>query len=119
MAGPVPAMTESRQHGSVVFSCMSKFSEVLIDSLIDALAHARGENTDARLHTFDTPDVRAIRRQLHMSQQKFADTYRILLPTLKNWEQGRRIPDATAAAFLLAIAWRPREIGEALAPAAI
>ncbi len=94
---------------------MSKFTEDLIESLNDVLAHARGEPSGVRVHTVEVPDVRAIRRQLHMSQQKFADTYRIPLPTLKNWEQGRRVPDAPAAAFLTAIARRPKEIGEALA----
>jgi putative transcriptional regulator len=70
-----------------------------IESLEDALAHASGENTDAHVHVVETPDVRAIRRRLHMSQQAFAETYRIPLPTLKNWEQGRRHPDAPAAAY--------------------
>jgi putative transcriptional regulator len=55
-------------------------------------------------------DVRAIRRALRMSQQEFAATYRIPLPTLKGWEQGRRHPDAPASAYLFAIARRPGEI---------
>jgi putative transcriptional regulator len=49
-----------------------------------------------------------------MSQQRFAATYRIPLPTLKNWEQGRRSPDAPAAACLHAIARQPKVIREAL-----
>jgi len=51
-----------------------------------------------------------------MSQQEFARAYRIPLATLKNWEQGRRQPDAPAAAYLQVIARRPREAREALAP---
>jgi putative transcriptional regulator len=50
-----------------------------------------------------------------MSQQEFAHVYRIPLATLKNWEQGRRQPDAPAAAYLQVIAKRPREAREALA----
>ncbi len=95
---------------------MSKFGKDLIESLTDAVAHARGEASGVRLHTVEVPDVRAIRRQLHMSQQTFAETYRIPLPTLKNWEQGRRHPDAPAAAYLFAIAKRPREISAAFMP---
>lgn len=95
---------------------MSKFGEELIESLTDALAHARGETSGVRIHTVEVPDVRAIRRRLHMSQQEFADTYRIPLSTLKNWEQGRRHPDAPAAAYLQAIDRRPREISSALTP---
>jgi putative transcriptional regulator len=95
---------------------MSKFGEALIESLTDALAHAKGEETGVRVHTVEVPDVRAIRRKLHMSQQVFAATFRIPLPTLKNWEQGRRHPDAPAAAYLAAIAKRPHEISSVFAP---
>lgn len=93
---------------------MSRLGEELIESLTDALAHARGEASGVRVHAVEVPDVRAIRRKLHMSQQEFAATYRIPLSTLKNWEQGRRHPDAPAAAYLLAIARRPHEISSAL-----
>jgi putative transcriptional regulator len=44
-----------------------------------------------------------------MSQQAFANTYRIPLATLKGWEQGRRQPDATAAAYLSVIEKLPHE----------
>jgi putative transcriptional regulator len=67
-----------------------------------------------RVHVVEVPNVRAIRRKLRMSQTEFAEKYRIPLPTLKNWEQGRRQPDAPASAYLQAIAMRPREISEAL-----
>jgi putative transcriptional regulator len=50
-----------------------------------------------------------------MSQHRFAVAFRIPLPTIKNWEQGRRNPDAPAAAYLLAIKRRPKEIMEAMA----
>ena len=50
-----------------------------------------------------------------MSQSEFAKAYRIPLSTLKNWEQGRRQPDAPAAAYLEAISRRPKVIREALA----
>jgi putative transcriptional regulator len=66
-----------------------------------------------RVHMVEVPNVRAIRRKLRMSQTEFAKKYRIPLPTLKNWEQGRRQPDAPASAYLQAIAMRPREISEA------
>jgi putative transcriptional regulator len=62
-----------------------------------------------RVHVVDVPDVRAIRRRLRMSQTEFARVYRIPLATIKNWEQGRRQPDAPAAAYLQVIAKRPRE----------
>ena len=94
---------------------MTKFGEELLESLGDALAHAKGEVSGVRVRTIELPDVRALRRTLGMSQQAFAETYRIPLPTLKNWEQGRRHPDAPAAAYLLAISRLPTEVGAALA----
>ncbi|HEY4171628.1 MAG TPA: helix-turn-helix domain-containing protein [Rhodopila sp.] len=94
---------------------MTKLGDALIESLGDALAHARGQASGVRVHTAEVPDVRAIRQKLRMSQYVFAETYRIPLPTLKNWEQGRRHPDAPAAAYLLAISRLPTEVGAALA----
>jgi putative transcriptional regulator len=93
---------------------MNKFSKDLVKSLGEARDHAEGRASNARVHVVEVPDVRAIRRKLHLSQLQFAQQYRIPLPTLRNWEQGRRQPDAPAAAYLHAIAMRPREISEAL-----
>ena len=93
---------------------MNKFSKDLVKSMGEACAHAEGKRNGVRVHVVKVPDVRAIRRMLRMSQTEFAKRYRIPLPTLKNWEQGRRQPDAPAAAYLHAIAMRPREISEAL-----
>lgn len=95
---------------------MSVFGKELICSLEQAVAHAKGRRAGGtRVTVVAAPDVKAIRRQLRMSQQRFAATYRIPLATLKNWEQGRRQPDAPAAAYLMAIARRPQAIREALA----
>lgn len=94
---------------------MSKFGNELIESTSQAAAHARGRRVRGmRVTTVEVPDVKAIRRSLRMSQHRFAAAYRIPLPTLKNWEQGRRHPDAPAAAYLLAIKRRPKEVMEAV-----
>jgi putative transcriptional regulator len=92
---------------------MNKFSKDLIESLTEACEHAEGKPGDVRVHVVEVPDVRIIRRQLRMSQQEFSRVYRIPLATLKNWEQGRRRPDAPAAAYLQIIAKRPRAAAEA------
>jgi putative transcriptional regulator len=92
---------------------VNKFSKELIESLTEACEHAEGKPSEARVNVVEVPDVRSIRRQLRMSQQEFARVYRIPLATLKNWEQGRRQPDAPAAAYLEVIAERPREAGGA------
>lgn len=95
---------------------MGKFAKELIEGMTEAVAHANGNTALAAVHVVEVPDVRAIRRQLHMSQHEFAEAYRIPLATLKNWEQGRRAPDAPAAAYLQAIARKPQLIREALQP---
>ena len=95
---------------------MSKFGRELIESMGQAAKLASGKKVrGTRVTKVQVPDVKAIRRSLRMSQHRFAAAYRIPLPTLKNWEQGRRHPDAPAAAFLLAIKRRPKEIMESLA----
>jgi putative transcriptional regulator len=94
---------------------MSKFGNELIESMKQAAAHARGRRVaGVRVTKVKMPDVKAIRRSLRMSQSRFASAYRIPLSTVKNWEQGRRHPDAPAAAYLLAIQRRPKEVMEAV-----
>ncbi len=95
---------------------MAKFAEELIESMQQAARRAAGRKLrGSRVSRVELPDVKAIRRSLRMSQHHFAAAYRIPLPTLKNREQGRRMPDAPAAAYLLAIKRRPKEIMEAVA----
>jgi len=95
---------------------MSKFGKELIKSLEQAAAHAAGRKVPGmRITEVEMPDVKAIRRSLRMSQHRFAEAYRIPLATLKNWEQGRRHPDAPAAAYLLAIKRQPKVIMKAVA----
>jgi len=95
---------------------MARFADELIASMKQAAAHAGGRKVKGvRVTRVAPPDVKAIRRSLRMSQHRFAAAFRIPLPTLKNWEQGRRHPDAPAAAYLLAIKRRPKEVMEAVA----
>jgi len=64
------------------------------------------------------PDVAAIRRSLRMSQGAFATLFGIPLATVKDWEQGRRKPDAPARAYLRVIAQNPKAVRTALKTAA-
>ena len=88
---------------------MTTCGQDLIESLGEALKHARGATARARERSIEVPDVRSIRENLQMSQVEFARAYRIPLATLKGWEQRRRHPDATAAALLSVIARLPIE----------
>jgi putative transcriptional regulator len=95
---------------------MGTFADDLIASMKQAAEHARGRRVrGVHVTTVEMPDVKAPRRSLRMSQHRFAATFRIPLATVKNWEQGRCHPDAPAAAYLLAIKRRPKEVMEAVA----
>jgi putative transcriptional regulator len=61
-----------------------------------------------------TPGVRVIRRALKLSQEEFAATFQIPLGTLRDWEQGRKEPDAAARAYLKVIARNPSAVAKAL-----
>lgn len=47
---------------------------------------------------------RSVRTKLGLSQPQFADLIRVPVATIRNWEQGRVMPDASAKT-LLAILW--------------
>jgi putative transcriptional regulator len=61
-----------------------------------------------------TPQPKIIRRALRLTQEQFAARYRIPLGTLRDWEQGRAIPDRPAHAYLTVIARSPHEVQRAL-----
>lgn len=62
------------------------------------------------------PRVSVIRRALRLSQEQFSQRFRIPLGTLRDWEQGRKEPDAAARAYLVVIARNPEMVSEALDP---
>lgn len=53
-----------------------------------------------------------------LSQQEFAKRYDVPVATLRDWEQGRRMPDATARNYLRLIARDPEWVAETLHDAA-
>ena len=65
----------------------------------------------ARIRT--AREIRAIRLDLGLSQEQFASRFGIALGTLRDWEQGRRSPDATARTLLRVIAVAPDLVADA------
>lgn len=59
--------------------------------------------------------VLGVRRQLQVTQAEFARRFGIPLATLREWEQGRRQPDAAAWSYLRVIAQAPGVVASALA----
>ena len=60
------------------------------------------------------PRAKIIRRALGLTQEEFAQRFRIPLGTLRDWEQGAAEPDSCARAYLTVIAHSPRIVAEAL-----
>jgi putative transcriptional regulator len=60
-------------------------------------------------------DVAALRRFIGLSQDMFARALGISVHTLRNWEQGRRMPEGPALALLRIAARHPRVLRENLA----
>ena len=58
--------------------------------------------------------AKSIRWKLCLSQQEFADLYQIPVGTLRDWEQHRTEPDATAKAYLKVIAADPEKVAAML-----
>jgi putative transcriptional regulator len=59
-------------------------------------------------------DVKAIRKQVKMSQAQFSRVYGVSKRALQEWEQGRRQPDSAARAYLTVIAKEPWVVRRAL-----
>jgi putative transcriptional regulator len=60
------------------------------------------------------PRVKGIRRALKLSQEEFATLFQIPIGTVRDWEQGRKEPDAAAKAYLRVIASAPETVRRAL-----
>lgn len=55
-----------------------------------------------------------VRKQLGLSQSEFARVIGVPLATVRNWEQGRVMPDAAARALLVILAREPKAALRAL-----
>ncbi len=75
----------------------------LLKSLEEGAAILKGELKPSRKFVVDEIDVKAVRRQLGLSQREFAVLLGVSIDTVQNWEQGRRRPRG-AARMLLYIA---------------
>jgi putative transcriptional regulator len=56
------------------------------------------------------PNVKRLRERLDLTQEVFAERYRIPLGTLRDWEQRRKFPDAPARAYLQVIEQDPENV---------
>ena len=90
----------------------------IIAGLKDAVRYARGDRSRGTSHIVNVArplDVRAIRQRQGLSQKAFAAKYGFALATLRNWEQGRRVPVGASRVLLLVIEKQPQAVEAALA----
>lgn len=90
----------------------------ILEGLSDALQHATGSFSSARVCTVNVPksvDVRAVRQRLGMSQEAFALRFGFNIATLRQWEQGRRQPEGPARVLLKIIDKEAEAVDRALA----
>jgi putative transcriptional regulator len=62
----------------------------------------------------ETPAVRDLRRRARLTQQEFAAKVGVPVETIRNWEQGKRMPRGPARALLAVIAHAPDTVFAAL-----
>lgn len=86
----------------------------LVKSVRQAGRIRRKKARPSRATTFRPADVRAIRDSLNKSQTEFAMMIGVSVATLRNWEQGRRVPDGPAQALLRVAAQNPEAVAAAL-----
>jgi putative transcriptional regulator len=89
---------------------MSKIGESLLRGAEDALAFVRGDKTRGRLIKVKaTPrlDVRAVRRDVRLTQVAFARWLGVDLKTYRAWERGTAEPEGPARKLLWIVAGDP------------
>ncbi len=79
--------------------------------LRDAIGHAKSEpGRVTRVHEVPPIDVKAVRAKQQMTQEDFAETYSIPLPTLVKWEQGQSSPTGATRLLLHVIDQHPKTV---------
>lgn len=92
---------------------MSKLGSRMIQSAQEALAYAAGEAT-AGFVVHKSVDVKALRAKLKLAQPEFANRYKLSVGTVRDWEQGRAVPDRPAQALLRVIDAEPEMVRRVL-----
>jgi putative transcriptional regulator len=86
--------------------------EALRNALNDPDSQPLTPELRARLR--HVPNPQKIRAMLGLTQEEFSRRFEIALGTLRDWEQGVRIPDSTAKAYLRVIEQSPDAVVDAL-----
>ena len=82
----------------------------LVASVREGGAILRGDQPVSRIFTIQPPDIKAIRDGFNLTQEQFAALLGISVRTLRNWEQGRRVPGGPARVLLQVAAKHPEAV---------
>ena len=93
---------------------MSNAFESIQQGLTEAIDFSNGKTKMATVHKFDPVDVKAVRKNVEMTQAEFASTFGISLGTLRHWERGDRTPRGPALVLLNVLAKDPQAVTRAL-----
>ncbi len=96
---------------------MSKLGSRMIQSANEALAYASGEESVGFV-VHKPVDVKALRTRLDLAQPEFAARYGLSVGTVRDWEQGRTVPDRPAQVLLRIIDAEPELVRRVLEPTA-
>jgi putative transcriptional regulator len=98
---------------------MGKLGQRLIRAAKEARSIARGQakTSTYRIHLPGDIDVQSIRKRLGLSQAEFSARFGIAPGTLRDWEQGRRVPEGPARVLLKVIENDPKAVERALTAA--
>lgn len=91
----------------------SDFNKLLL-SVKEMKQIQRGKIKPSKVTKFNPLSIRAIRHKLHQSQSEFAFMIGVSPSTLRNWEQGVRVPEGPARALLTVAQRNPTAVYEAL-----
>ena len=88
----------------------------IMAGLTDAVAYAEGDERRGKAHVVELPavDVKAARKKLGLSQDKFAAAFKISPSTLRKWEQETRHPQGPARVLMTVIDREPEAVLRAL-----
>lgn len=98
---------------------MTTHGKRILQGARDALAYTRGERGAGRATEVRVPaqvNVRSIRDGLGLTQVAFAARFGFSVAAVRDWEQGRRRPDAPTRVLLMVIAREPDAVERALRP---
>jgi putative transcriptional regulator len=82
----------------------------LVTSLREGGAILRGDQPASRVFSIQPTEIKDIRDGFGLTQEEFAALLGISVRTLRNWEQGRRVPEGPARVLLQVAAKHPEAL---------